>query len=57
MKIKKSLNFNKPPAEDTNSNHSVPDLCNPSEESSRKRQQDEIFGSLSDDDDLCGQRN
>lgn len=54
IKIKKSLNFNKPFNEDSNSNHSLPDPVNISEEASRKRQQDEMFGSLSDDDELCG---
>ena len=48
LKIRKSLNFSKPSNEDSNSNGSFPD-----HEASRKRQQDEMFGSLSDDDDLC----
>ena len=57
MKIKKSLNFDKPSVEDGSSNSSFPEPGNPAEEASRKRQQDEMFGSLSDDEELCGKSN
>jgi len=56
MKIKKSLNFDKPSVEDGSSNSSFPEPGNLAEEASRKRQQDEMFGSLSDDEELCGKK-
>lgn len=57
MKVKKSLNFNDAASIDSSSNSSFPDKVSALDESARKRQQDEVFGSLSDDDELSGKCN
>lgn len=52
-KVKKSLNFNDATIQGgSHSNSSLAHRVSTPEEA-RKRQQDEMFGSLSDDEDLC----
>lgn len=52
FKVKKSLNFDDPVSQGSRSNSNLTDRVSIPDEA-RKRQQDEMFGSLSDDEDLC----
>lgn len=53
-KVKKSLNFNNATSSGSRPSSSLSDQLATSNETGRKRMQDEMFGSLSDDDELCG---
>ena len=53
FKVKKSLKFNDGASCSSRSGSSLAGRTPTPDESARKRQQDEVFGSLSDDEDLC----
>lgn len=55
--MKKSLNFNNAASSGSRPSSSLSDQLATSNETGRKRMQDEMFGSLSDDDELCGKSN
>ena len=57
VKVKKSLNFSEAASYDHSSTSSFPDKLSSNDDCARKRQQDEVFGSLSDDDELSGKCN
>ena len=56
FKVKKSLNFEEPRNHNSRPNSSQANHVLTADET-RKRQQDEMFGSLSDDEDLCSKGN
>lgn len=56
-KVKKSLNFNNAVNAGSRPNSSLSEQSATPNEAGRKRMQDEMFGSLSDDDELCGKSN
>lgn len=53
-KVKKSLNFDDEASHSSRPNSSLSGQTALPDDAGRKRLQDEVFGSLSDDDDLCG---
>lgn len=54
VKVKKSLNFNEDTNHDSRSSSSMSGRNSATGDVGRKRLQDEVFGSLSDDEELCG---
>ncbi len=54
FKVKKSLNFDDGASASRSSASSLSGRTPTPDETGRKRLQDEVFGSLSDDEDLCG---
>ena len=57
-KVKKSLNFDgeRQPSRSSSSLSGPSSFTQDENDSGRKRLQDEVFGSLSDDDELCGDK-
>lgn len=53
IKIKKSLKFDDNGSVGSRSGSSLAGRTPTPDETARKRQQDEVFGSLSDDEELC----